>query len=139
MPNDRTRISLKIYDGSLCVFGVKNTGALAAYIQETTFSTDVVDDSDDSSFQLLANEFALLFIDHVEGHAHLDRPQSVSTWTVSIILLYSTFSHNPFMQAAGYALLAEVGDLNLNVIRQINPHASTKASLNFRLSDHVSY
>lgn len=91
MPNDRTRISVKISDGSLCVFGVKNTGALAVYIQETTFSTDVVDDSDDSSFQLLANEFALLFIDHTEGHIHLDRPQSVSTWTVSALILAQLF------------------------------------------------
>jgi hypothetical protein len=120
---------MKINDGSLCVFGIKNTGALAAYIQETTVSTDVMDDSDDSSFQLLANEFALLFIDHVEGHAHLDGPQSVSTWTVSILIFYSALFLFSDMQAAGYALLAEVGDLNLNVIRQINPHPTTRVRL----------
>lgn len=34
-----------------------------------------------------------------------------------------------FTQAAGYALLAEVGDLNLNVIRQVNPRPSTKVCL----------
>lgn len=33
------------------------------------------------------------------------------------------------MQAAGYALLAEVGDLNLNVIRQTNPSPSTRVRL----------
>ena len=120
---------MKINDGSLCVFGVKNAGALAAYIQETTFSTDVVDESDNSSFQLLANEFALLFIDHVEGHAHLDSPQSASTWTVSILIYYSTLFLLSDMQAAGYALLAEVGELNMNVVRQINPRPTTKVRL----------
>ncbi|KAF8163360.1 hypothetical protein B0H34DRAFT_764867 [Crassisporium funariophilum] len=107
IPSDRTRISVKILDGSLRAFAPKHPGALVSYIQELEFSTDVIGDSRDSSFRFSATGLNVLAIDeHKEqggdGEA-VNSLRGISTWT-----------------ATGYALLAEVMELEMSVVNQMN-------------------
>ncbi|KDR81673.1 hypothetical protein GALMADRAFT_276398 [Galerina marginata CBS 339.88] len=123
IPSDRTRIFVKILDGSIRLLAPENAGAIVSHIQELDFSTDVVGDSRDSSFHILATALAILAIDNThDQEAQADTPSSVrglSTWT-----------------AVGYALLAEISDLDMKVVNQLNSHPLWKVIISriiFRL------
>ncbi|KAF8964063.1 hypothetical protein BDZ97DRAFT_2058708 [Flammula alnicola] len=107
IPSDRTRIFVKIVDGSIRIFAPRYPGALVSHMQELEFSTDVIGDSRDSSFHIVATALALLAIDDAQDQeSHLEPARSIrgiSTW-----------------MAAGYALLAEVSDLDTTIVNQLN-------------------
>ncbi|PPR03614.1 hypothetical protein CVT24_007729 [Panaeolus cyanescens] len=98
IPSDRTKVGLKILDGSIRVFGAKHPGSLVSYIQELDFSTDVVGKSPESTFEISAASFALLAIDDVNSIVPESRRNvpGVSFWT-----------------SAGYALVAHLAELKL--------------------------
>ena len=87
IPNDRTRISVKISNGSIKVLAPLYPGAIVSHIQNLEFSTDVVGDSRDSAFRILATSVALLAIDDARqenNYAESNRlRRGVSAWTVN--------------------------------------------------------
>lgn len=86
IPNDRTRISVKIVDGSFHMFAPKYRGAIVAHMQELDFSTDVAGDSRDSCFQVLATSLSLLATDDAHTLDVVQRERDTrgfKTWTVN--------------------------------------------------------
>ncbi|KAF9472211.1 hypothetical protein BDN70DRAFT_887253 [Pholiota conissans] len=113
IPSVHTRIFVKICDGSIRVLAPIYPGALVSYMQELEFSTDVIGDSRDSSFHVTANSLALLAIDDVQdqvSNGQGPRPfQGVSSWMTT-----------------GYALLAEVSELDMSLTNQLAANPSWK-------------
>ena len=91
MPTDRTRIHVKILDGSIRAFAPNHPGAMVVYLQELDFSTDVGGDSRESSFRINVMGLALLAADDISTQ-EVNLPSSlrgVSIWMVSLFLLES--------------------------------------------------
>lgn len=90
IPSDRTRIFVKISDGSIRVLAPVYPGALVSYMQELEFSTDVIGDSRDSSFHIIATSLALLAIDDTQDQASQGEDtrstRGISAWTVIYLL-----------------------------------------------------
>lgn len=86
IPTDRTRIQVKILDGSIQAFAPNHPGAAVIYLQELEFSTDVIGDSRESSFRVNATGLALLAADDVSSQ-ETNLPSSlrggISLWVVS--------------------------------------------------------
>lgn len=100
IPSERTRISLKISDGSLCAFAPSHPGVVVIHIGNLDFSTDVVSSFLKSPFRLSIPALAFLAIDDLS-----DRGDSEA----------STSHHGiAFWKRAGFALLADIADLDLN-------------------------
>lgn len=79
---------MKVVDGSFRLFAPKHRGAIVVHMQELDFSTDVVGDSRDSSFQVLAASLSLLASDDAQTlDVHADVAQrdarGLSRWTVN--------------------------------------------------------
>lgn len=65
IPSERTRVSLKIMDGSIRALAPIHPGALVVYVGELEFHTDIIGDSLESSFHLLAPAASVLLLDDV--------------------------------------------------------------------------
>ncbi|KAF5380922.1 hypothetical protein D9615_004012 [Tricholomella constricta] len=119
IPSERTRISLKVSDGAIRTFAPNHPGAIVVQIDDLDFATDVIGKSPDSSFQLSIPAVALLVVDDVLNEVDMDTVssrQGVALW-----------------KSAGFALLAEVGDLYMGFAHTIKP-PTTNISL-----DHVRF
>lgn len=89
IPSDRTRIFVKIIDGSIRLLAPQYPGSIVSHLQELDFSTDVVGDSRDSSFHVSATSLALLAIDDIQDQHTPEAtrsPQGISLWTVSFFI-----------------------------------------------------
>uniref|UniRef100_A0A8H7Y1H7 Autophagy-related protein 2 n=1 Tax=Psilocybe cubensis TaxID=181762 RepID=A0A8H7Y1H7_PSICU len=117
IPSDRTRIFVKIVDGSVCLLAPQYPGSIVTYLHELDFSTDVVGDSRDSSFHISATSLALLAIDDTQDQrvpeSSRSPPQGLLSWT-----------------SAGYALVAEVAELDTNVVNQLSTFPLWKVDIN---------
>ena len=75
---------MKIVDGSFRMFAPTYRGAIVAHMQELDFSTDVLGDSRDSSFQVLATSLSLLTTDDAHTIDIVQRDaRGLSTWMVN--------------------------------------------------------
>ncbi|KIY43370.1 hypothetical protein FISHEDRAFT_53048 [Fistulina hepatica ATCC 64428] len=99
VPSERTRISLKIVDGSIRALAPNHPGAMVVHVGELDFATDLVGASPEFSFSLSVPSSSLLVVDDIG----ICTPESAVSTTESL----------RFWKALGYALLAEVGDLRL--------------------------
>ena len=63
IPSERTRMSIKITDGSIRGLAPTHPGAAVLYIGELGFTTDIVGDSPEFSFHLSVPSISVLFID----------------------------------------------------------------------------
>ncbi|CAA7271644.1 unnamed protein product [Cyclocybe aegerita] len=117
IPSDRTRVSVKAIDGSICVFAPRHPGALVLYLRELEFSTDVVGGARGSSFQVNAPGFSLLALDDVgQQESATDSSRSlrgITAWT-----------------STGYALISDVSSLDLIVTHQLDSTPSWKVDIN---------
>ncbi|CAL1704672.1 unnamed protein product [Somion occarium] len=122
VPSERTRVSLKLVDTSLRLLAPSNPGSVITYIGETEFSTVVVGNAQETSFQLFVQNLSLLLIDNVssapvdEGDRGIGKSSNVSGVT--------------FWKNDGYALLAEIGDFDLKFQRddRVSP-SDTRVSI----------
>ncbi|KAG6866970.1 hypothetical protein C0991_003886 [Blastosporella zonata] len=110
IPSERTRITLKLFDGAIQVFAPIHPGAIVVHIDDLDFATDVVGNSSDSSFRITIPALAILAIDDVSYEANPD----TATLRYGITL----------WKAFGFALIAEVEDLSMAVLH-INEGPST--------------
>ena len=83
-------------DGSFRLFAPKYRGAIVAHVQELDFSTDVLGDSRDSSFQILSTSLSLLATDDAQTtNVRADLIQrdarGLSTWTVNKTVHFCLF------------------------------------------------
>ncbi|KAF8910987.1 hypothetical protein CPB84DRAFT_1821154 [Gymnopilus junonius] len=113
IPSDRTHISVNLLDVSIRLFAPNNSGSVVSYVQELRFSTDVEGGSQTSSFRVMAVALTLLAIDDSQSQEMLSDPanptKGLSVWT-----------------AAGYALLTEVSDLDMDIVKQVDQNPSLK-------------
>lgn len=86
IPSDRTRISIKVLDGSIRLLAPKYPGSVVFHLGELDFSTDVVDDSRGSSFNISATGLSILAIDNIHDQVNMDSRSSpgLSIWLVSL-------------------------------------------------------
>lgn len=63
IPSERTKISIKITDGSFHAMGPNDPGALVAYIGELDLSTDLVGDSQETVVIMTVSKSSAFFID----------------------------------------------------------------------------
>ncbi|KAF8212161.1 hypothetical protein K438DRAFT_1806068 [Mycena galopus ATCC 62051] len=98
IPTERTRISLKVSDGSIRIIASNHPGALVIHAGALDFSTSVDGDSPESIIHLSVPELAVLMIDDladcVDPGAHDN-------------------SGVRFWRKSGFALLTEISDLDL--------------------------
>lgn len=94
IPSERTRISLKIMDGSIRVFAPTHPGAIVCHVGELNFSTDVVGNSLESSFILSIPALALLAVDDASDHTNeydtTTRVVGTTLWTVRLSIKLAT-------------------------------------------------
>jgi hypothetical protein len=91
IPTERTRISLKISNGSLCAFAPSHPGALVTYIGDLDFSTEVVGSSPKSSFWLSIPALAFLAIDDLSECGDYEASAShhgIAFWKVCPVKVY---------------------------------------------------
>lgn len=100
MPSERTRVSLKLVDTSLRLLAPSNPGSVITYIGETEFSTVVVGNAQETSFQLFVQNLSLLLIDNVssapvdEGDRGIGKSSNVSGVTFWKVRSFSTRLYN---------------------------------------------
>jgi autophagy-related protein 2 len=89
IPSERTRISLKIVDGSIRASTPGHPGAAIFFVGEMDFSTDIVGDSQENSFHVSVPALSLLFLDDLDAddvRAQSPKvsiiPQGISHWKV---------------------------------------------------------
>jgi autophagy-related protein 2 len=70
VPSERTRVSLKITEGSIVAHASGHPGALVVHIGDTSFSTEIVGEAPDSTFHLSTPNLSVLLIDNLQ-----DRPE----------------------------------------------------------------
>ncbi|KAG6845341.1 hypothetical protein H0H87_010798 [Tephrocybe sp. NHM501043] len=124
IPSERTRITLKVVDGAVQIFAPTHPGAIVIHINCLNFATDVVGDSSDSTFQLSIPALALLAIDDVseETDAGISSQQhGISLW-----------------KASGFALVAEIEDLSMRVLRTTDRPATSISVDRARLKMHIA-
>lgn len=95
IPSERTRVTVKIVDGSIRGVAPTHLGSMVLYIEELDFTTDIVGDSPEFSFHLLVPSASLLFIDVLsdpyEGAGAQQTqmssaPRGISYWKVRLMI-----------------------------------------------------
>lgn len=101
IPSERTRISLRVSDGSINAVAPKHPGSVVVHIGDLEFGTNLVGSSSDVSFRLSVPALALLAINDTSDIAEPN---------------FTSSSRNgvSYWRKIGYALLAEVASLDLN-------------------------
>ncbi|KAF8654120.1 hypothetical protein AX16_003652 [Volvariella volvacea WC 439] len=107
IPNERTSIILRVVNGSIRAYAPRHPGAMVLHVGDCQFSTEVVGESTDTSFQLAIPSVSLLAIDDV---AH----QAGSEGRLPYV-------GAAFWKKSGYALLAELADTELIFASTANP------------------
>jgi autophagy-related protein 2 len=105
IPSERTRVSVKITDGSIRGLAPTHPGAAVLYIGELGFTTDIVGDSPEFSFHLSVPSISVLFIDSLPSPHDGAGTKQAQAASVS-----GGISH---WKGAGYALMVETVDLDL--------------------------
>jgi autophagy-related protein 2 len=80
IPSERTRISLKIMNGSIRVLAPVHPGAILFHFGELDFSTDIVGDSQENSFCLHVTTASILFLDDLAVEE--PRPEAANTQVI---------------------------------------------------------
>ncbi|OBZ75363.1 Autophagy-related protein 2 [Grifola frondosa] len=123
VPSERTRISVKVVDSSIRAFAPICPGVLVPYIGELDFSTVIEGNSTETSFHLSVPTLSLLLIDDISTVP--ENPQA--TKASHSLTGLNGLAH---WKEAGYALLAEINELDLRVIRNENtPVGDTRVTI----------
>ncbi|KAG8881224.1 autophagy- protein 2 [Tulasnella sp. 331] len=109
VPNERTRLLLKVYDGSLQVLGPTHKGGLVVTMNDLSLSTEFISDLPDIAIQLQLRSLHALFLDNITAVSQL----SSSTGK------RSSTSAADIWQNLGYVPVADVSDLDMNTIRTL--------------------
>ncbi|KAI0082632.1 hypothetical protein K474DRAFT_1610655 [Panus rudis PR-1116 ss-1] len=108
VPSERTQVTAKVMDSSVRTLAPSHPGSAVLYIGETNFSTVIIGNSSELSFQLLMQNASLLLIDDIhdafddtEGDVRkMDQVPGLGHW-----------------KNEGYALVAELGGLVFDFTR----------------------
>jgi len=107
VPTERTRINVKIVDGSVHVVTEGHAGAIALALTEMELATELLGDSPDIVLHTSVGELTVLAVDDMEADVSDElreegvHQSSQDTW-----------------RGRGYAVLAEVSDLSCQVAKQ---------------------
>ncbi|PCH37996.1 hypothetical protein WOLCODRAFT_87760 [Wolfiporia cocos MD-104 SS10] len=110
VPSERTTISVKITDSAVRILAPTFPGALVPHIGELNISTVIVGDSTESSFRLEIPSVSLFLSDDLA--ALLEEPTAAQR-NRSL----SSVAGIAFWAGAGYALLAQIEDLDMRFAR----------------------
>ncbi|KAF8892528.1 hypothetical protein BD779DRAFT_1610102 [Infundibulicybe gibba] len=101
IPSERTVLSLKLSEGSVRAFAPSHPGAVVLYIGDMEFSTEIIGNAPESLFCVSMPAISLLAVD--------DARECANTGDTSVR------PGVPFWKGSGYALVAEVEDLDMNI------------------------
>lgn len=91
IPTERTRVSLKILDGSVKLIAPIHPGAVVVHVGNMDFSTNIIGDSPDASFHISVTAAALLAIDVLSDMTepeNLSSPAGFMFWRVCLLAIY---------------------------------------------------
>ncbi|KAJ3787784.1 hypothetical protein GGU10DRAFT_134981 [Lentinula aff. detonsa] len=92
VPSERTKITIKVVDGSVKVLAPTHSGALLLHIGDLDFSTDLIGESPELEFLLRIQSAALLAIDDMgEFHASTTSAEGFLFWKNRGFVLLSEF------------------------------------------------
>ncbi|TFY72678.1 hypothetical protein EVG20_g338 [Dentipellis fragilis] len=74
VPSERTRIAVKVNDGSIRLFAPVHAGALVLHIGDFHFSTEIAGNSSELKLLISAPSLAVLLTDDNAGHRETDTP-----------------------------------------------------------------
>ncbi|KAH9966770.1 hypothetical protein BC827DRAFT_1374003 [Russula dissimulans] len=118
VPSERTRITVKIADGSARLFVPHHTGALVVHFGDTDFGTEVVGDSPEIQLRIAGQALTALFTDN-----HLEAVQASSNRSQPDV-------QGPlYWKKLGYALISEASDLALTLRRSNNGAAQSEVTV----------
>lgn len=110
VPSERTKVAVTIIDSSLRLLSPSHPGALVAHIGEMDFSTTLVGNSAETSFHLEVPALSIFLVDDLSAVSeHLDSTRKGQSHTTPIGIAY--------WKGAGYALLADIADLDLKFLQ----------------------
>ncbi|KAF5377015.1 hypothetical protein D9757_007710 [Collybiopsis confluens] len=113
VPSDRTKISLKVQNGSVKIFAPTHPGAMLFHLGNLEFSTDLIGESPESEFSLKLHSAALLAIDDlVQFHSSSSSAEGYLFW-----------------RKCGFALLAEVKEFDLGLRATKSPAVPSTTAL----------
>ncbi|KZT26471.1 hypothetical protein NEOLEDRAFT_1177476 [Neolentinus lepideus HHB14362 ss-1] len=98
VPSERTRVSIKVLDGSVRLWAPTHPGALVMYMGETEFDTDIIGGSPHMAFRLAVPSLSLFMID-----------DKVSVADIS----YVPGPEQSYWKSTGYALFCEIINFHL--------------------------
>lgn len=122
-------------DGSIRGFAPSHPGAIVVYVGDLDFSTDVIGKSPDVSFKIMVPSLALLAIDDTKSGGDADgvnNTRGISFWKVrrQVLDLRLCETHPSCLQSEGYAILAEIEDLDMNLQSTTGIPSSNLVSIN---------
>jgi len=112
-------VAVKITDGSIRGLAPTHPGVLVFYIGELGFTTDIIGDSPEFTFNLAVASFSVLFIDNLTIQGAGPKQASAAPanggtyWKVRPMMGHSVLETDRHLKGAGYALLAETVNLDL--------------------------
>ncbi|EJD44143.1 hypothetical protein AURDEDRAFT_185172 [Auricularia subglabra TFB-10046 SS5] len=107
VPTERTRISIKIIDGSVHVVAAGHDGAVALALTDMELATELLGDSPDIALTIDAGELALFAVDDMAA----DVPDELHEEG-------SHLSGQDVWRSRGYAVLVEITDFASRIVKQ---------------------
>ncbi|KAA1471103.1 hypothetical protein DENSPDRAFT_858705 [Dentipellis sp. KUC8613] len=119
VPSERTRIAVKVNDGSVRLFAPTHAGALVLHIGDFHFSTEIAGSSSDLKLLISAPSLAVLVTDDNTGQRETDTP-TINAHNASPLSLWKSWN---------YALFAEVSQLGLAIHRTSEPETHSEITV----------
>ncbi|KAF8516917.1 hypothetical protein BU17DRAFT_50360 [Hysterangium stoloniferum] len=113
IPSERTKVFVKLTDGSFHISSHLNSGAAVLYIGELDFTTDLIGDSVDTTIDTNISNSCVLFIDELSASTSLDVNPGAGV---------QLGSHH--WKQYGYALFADVdnAEVRIRVLNGLSPY-----------------
>lgn len=120
VPAERTKLTVKITDGSVKAHAPTHPGALVLHVGDLTLNTDIVGDASSSLFHILIPELSILLLDDLESRTDGPAADKLPTLVNQGV---------GYWKSRGFALLAELQNLDLRHSSS-NTESDVKAVVN---------
>ncbi|KAG9015437.1 autophagy- protein 2 [Tulasnella sp. JGI-2019a] len=127
VPSERTRLSLRVYDGSLQILAPRHAGGLVVTMNDMAVSTELISDLPEIMIQLQLRSLHIVFVDDIFT---LTQPHSLN-------VKRGVASAVDIWQAQGYVLVADLADLEMAVTNQTHPSSNDVRVDRVKLAMHL--
>ncbi|KAJ4487878.1 hypothetical protein J3R30DRAFT_861953 [Lentinula aciculospora] len=140
VPSERTKITLKVVDGSVKVLAPTHSGALLLHIGDLDFSTDLIGEMPELEFMLRIHSAALLAIDDLaEYHASSTSAEGFLFWKkCGFVLLSEIMNLVLSFKALKSATISDTKVVIQNLGLRLHLCADTMSAIGVFISDLIT-